>query len=104
MCKSERIAIAAHLRVQLRRVTGRVTDTEWMARNLEQADDVLRFARAAALEKGLGELAELAHRMDAAMQAPRHAPKAVKSAPKVMPGEEPSTLSGLEARYVGRLR
>ncbi len=104
MLESERIAIAAHLHVQLRRVTGRVTDTEWMARNLEYADDVVRFARAAALEKGLGELAELAHRMDAAMQALRPAPKTVKAVPKVMPREEASDLSGLEARYVGRLR
>ncbi len=64
----------------------------------------MRFARAAALEKGLAELAELAHRMDAAMQALRPAPKPVKAAPKVMPREEASDLSGLEARYVGRLR
>ncbi|MBI2745328.1 MAG: hypothetical protein HYX45_07055 [Burkholderiales bacterium] len=104
MLESERIAIAAHLHVQLRRVTGRVTDTEWMARNLEYADDVVRFARAAALEKGLDELAELAHRMDTAMQALRPAPKPVKVAPKVMPVEAPSAPAGLEARYVGRLR
>ena len=30
---SERLAIAAHLHVVLRRKTGRVTDTEWMAGN-----------------------------------------------------------------------
>ena len=104
MIESERIAIAAHLHVQLRRVTGRVTDTEWMARNLEYADEVVRFDRAADLEKGLDELAELAHRMDTAMQALRPAPKPVKAAPKAMPGEEPSTLPGLDVRYVGRLR
>ncbi|MDP3701655.1 MAG: hypothetical protein Q8R72_12200 [Hylemonella sp.] len=100
MLESERIAIAAHLHVQLRRVTGRVTDTEWMARNLEYADDVVRFARAAALEKGLDELAELAQRLDAAMQALRPAPKPVKAAPLAAPRVEPEPV----ARYVGRLR
>ncbi len=33
MLNSEKIAIAAHLHVLLRRKTGRVTDTEWMASN-----------------------------------------------------------------------
>lgn len=104
MLESERIAIAAHLHVQLRRVTGRVTDTEWMARNLEYADDVVRFARAAALEKGLDELAELARRMDAAMQGLRPAPKPLKVAPVAAPKAEPAAVAEHEARYVGRLR
>lgn len=36
MLPSEKIAIAAHLHVLLRRKTGRVTDTEWMASNAEK--------------------------------------------------------------------
>jgi hypothetical protein len=98
MLESERIAIAAHLHVQLRRVTGRVTDTEWMARNLEYADEVVRFAREAAHEKGLADLSELAQRMDAAMQGLRPAPKPVKAATVAATKAEPET------RYVGRLR
>ena len=30
MLNSEKLAVAAHLHVLLRRKTGRVTDTEWM--------------------------------------------------------------------------
>ena len=33
MSDSDKLAIAAHLHVLLRRKTGRVTDTEWMAVN-----------------------------------------------------------------------
>ncbi len=104
MLESERIAIAAHLHVQLRRITGRVTDTEWMARNLEYADEVVRFAREAAQEKGLPELAELAQRLEAAMQSLRPPPKPAKAPAKPAPREEPAPSLGLEARYVGRLR
>jgi hypothetical protein len=45
MPSSEKIAIAAHLHVLLRRKTGRVTDTEWMAGNHEYAAEIARFAR-----------------------------------------------------------
>src|SRR5690606_19097358 len=41
-------AIAAHLHVVLRRKTGRVTDTEWMATNPEYAAAMVAFARAQA--------------------------------------------------------
>lgn len=104
MLESERIAIAAHLHVQLRRVTGRVTDTEWMARNLEYADEVVRFTRETAREKGLAELADLAQRLDAAMQVLRPAPKPAKPAPAAAPDVASVPIPGLDARYVGRLR
>ena len=45
MLPSEKLAIAAHLHVLLRRKTGRVTDTEWMAHNAEYATEIVRFAR-----------------------------------------------------------
>lgn len=38
MLHSEKLAIAAHLHVLLRRKTGRVTDTEWLAANAEYAE------------------------------------------------------------------
>ncbi|MBK6367247.1 MAG: hypothetical protein IPF65_08305 [Polaromonas sp.] len=51
MLDSEKLGIAAHLHVLLRRKTGRVTDTEWMASNLEYATEIIRFARAKAVEE-----------------------------------------------------
>lgn len=100
MSESERVAIAAHLHVQLRRVTGRVTDTEWMASNLEYADEVLRHARQAAREKDLAELAELAQRLELAMLPLRPPPPKPRAQ---APVKEDSALA-LQARYIGRLR
>ena len=44
MPEADKLAIAAHLHVLLRRKTGRVTDTEWMAVNAEYALEIVRFA------------------------------------------------------------
>ena len=41
MLVSQKLAIAAHLHVLLRRKTGRVTDTEWMAENLDYAREIV---------------------------------------------------------------
>jgi hypothetical protein len=57
MPSNEKIAIAAHLHVLLRRKTGRVTDTEWMASNHEYAVEVARFAREKAAEDNHPDLA-----------------------------------------------
>lgn len=67
MLESEKLAIAAHLHVLLRRKTGRVTDTEWMASNVEYAVEVVRFARASAQEDGHPDLAEWADKLEAAL-------------------------------------
>lgn len=67
MLDSEKLAIAAHLHVLLRRKTGRVTDTEWMAVNAEYASEVVRFARAKAVEDGHPDLAEWAGKLEAAL-------------------------------------
>ena len=89
MLASEKLAIAAHLHVLLRRKTGRVTDTQWMADNLEYAADVVRFARRSAAEDGHTDLAEWADKLEQAMfTAPAQRPKAVSPqavAPSVMP-------------------
>jgi hypothetical protein len=66
MLGSQKLAIAAHLHVLLRRKTGRVTDTEWMAENLEYALEIVRFARAKALEDGHPDLAEWADKLERA--------------------------------------
>ena len=50
MSDSDKLAIAAHLHVLLRRKTGRVTDTEWMAANADYAQEIVRFARQRATE------------------------------------------------------
>ena len=56
MLDSEKFAIAARLHVMLRRKAGRVTDVEWMVKNEEYAQELLRFAD----EQGDAELSELA--------------------------------------------
>lgn len=70
MLASERVAIAAHLHVVLRRKTGRVTDVEWMAVNAEYAAEIVRFARARAVEDNAPELAEWADKLEVAMATP----------------------------------
>ena len=67
MLVSQKLAIAAHLHVLLRRKTGRVTDTEWMASNSVYAAEIIRFARAKALEDGHPDLAEWAGKLEHAV-------------------------------------
>jgi hypothetical protein len=67
MLPSEKLAIAAHLHVLLRRKTGRVTDTQWMACNAEYAAEVVRVARQSAKEDGHADLAEWADKLERAM-------------------------------------
>jgi hypothetical protein len=62
------MAIAAHMHVLLRRKTGRVTDTEWMACNAEYAQEVVRFARERARLDHLPELADWAQRLEQALR------------------------------------
>ena len=69
MSTSEKLAIAAHLHVLLRRKTGRVTDTEWMAGNPQYAAEMVRFARAKAVEEAAPELAEWAGKLERAVLA-----------------------------------
>ncbi len=68
MTDNERIGIAARLHVALRRKTGRVTDTEWMAVNADYANEMVRFARAHAKEQNDPELAAMADRLETAME------------------------------------
>ncbi|MFZ3124727.1 MAG: hypothetical protein WA129_06375 [Acidovorax sp.] len=69
MPDTDRLAIAAHLHVLLRRKTGRVTDTEWMAVNAAYALEIVRFARQRAQEDDMPELVEWADRLDRAIRA-----------------------------------
>lgn len=67
MSQSETFATAAHMHVLLRRKTGRVTDTEWMATNAVYAREVVRFAREKAASEGHAELLTWADKLEAAI-------------------------------------
>ena len=86
MMPSQRIAVAAHMHVLLRRKTGRVTDTEWMAENLDYALEIVRFARAKAAEDNVSELVEWADKLERAALEPRADARAplVQSAAKAL--------------------
>lgn len=65
MASSDSFAVAAHLHVVLRRKTGRVTDTEWMATNVAYAQEMVRFARERGQAEGHEDLLKLADRLAA---------------------------------------
>ena len=113
---SARLALAARIHVHLRRKTGRVTDTEWLAINNDYAAEIIRVCRAEQDE----ELQKLAQKLEEAFAA-RHVKggKAVsESAVEVSaPEQEASWIQTMkdavavkerdrkvEQRYVGRLR
>ena len=65
MTSTESFATAAHLHVLLRRKTGRVTDTEWMATNAAYAHEIVRYAREQAATEGHTELLPWAEKLEA---------------------------------------
>lgn len=103
MLATEKIAIAAHLHVLLRRKTGRVTDTEWMASNLEYAMEIVRFARTRAAQDGHADLEEWAGKLEQAVlnkAAPAKVPLAQVAAQIIEErAKEPD-----EHRYIGGIR
>ena len=70
MPSNDNLAIAAHLHVLLRRKTGRVTDTEWMASDRAYAFEIVRFSRAKAIEENAPDLADWAAKLERAMANP----------------------------------
>lgn len=116
MLNSEKLAIAAHLHVLLRRKAGRVTDTEWMAGNAEYAAEIVRFARAKAAEDDHADLAEWADKLASAMAPVK--PLRPAATPQVNTGtaswgiaaESPSASANVKSsaispdRYISRLR
>ena len=109
MSSNERMAVAAHLHVALRRKAGRVTDTDWMAVNDAYACEVVRVARAYAHEEGDAALAALAAKLEAHIGAPA-APGPQERLPPprglqaVAPPSAPELTSEDAGRYIGRLR
>lgn len=109
MLPSEKLAIAAHLHVLLRRKTGRVTDTEWMADNLQYATEIVRFARQSASEDGHADLAEWADKLEHAMsyqprpRVPPPRPRDVAPIPAV-PAPASVPVAAELPRYVRGIR
>lgn len=109
MLDSEKLAIAAHLHVALRRRVGRVTDVEWLVKSPEYAREILRVARS---DPAQVELLDLAARLEAAVfpaparaaasAPPPGAPTAASpaSAATVSTAAKPPLLQ----RYIGSLR
>ena len=106
MLESERFALAARLHVVLRRTTGRVTDTEWLAKNSDYASEIVRFAKKSSQDQGNLELSALAERLEEALGlAPRdkESRRATFGAPSEVRADTPSTVTASN-RYVGGLR
>lgn len=95
-------AIAAHLHVLLRRKTGRVTDTEWMATNADYAREIVRHAREKAASDGHEELLPWAEKLEAAIPTMGVPPR------KTLLDVAADALRGASTpdghQYVGRLR
>jgi hypothetical protein len=99
---AEAFAIAAHLHVLLRRKTGRVTDTEWMATNADYAREIVRHAREKAVSDGHTELLLWADKLEAAILGMGAAPRKtmLEVAAQVLRDAPPLE----DHRYIGRLR
>ncbi|MDP2264781.1 MAG: hypothetical protein Q8K24_16690 [Hydrogenophaga sp.] len=97
MSQNDALAAAAHLHVVLRRKTGRVTDTEWMAGNVDYARAMVRFAREKAHEDGHAELLPLADRLESLVMP-------LPSPPLASPAMAATPVTDVSARYIGRLR
>lgn len=112
MLNSQKIALAAHLHVLLRRKTGRITDTEWMAKDAAYASEIIRFARSSADQDGHTDLAEWADKLEAAMFGTKPAVAVNKPVPRpaAVPEftdsvqEEAPGVSGTALRYVRGIR
>lgn len=110
MLESEKLAIAAHLHVVMRRKIGRVTDVEWMVRSPEYAREIIRVAHAEAQHE---DLIDWANRLQDALfpaPAPRVERAAAEAPDSRLPGDfADSRLKGHAPkppapRYVGSLR
>lgn len=93
MLDSEKLGIAAHLHVLMRRRLERVTDVEWMVRNREYAVEVIRLCRASEH----AELHPWADKLEGALAAEEPPP------PKPV-DDKAAGQAALGTRYVGRLR
>ena len=100
--ESEKLAIAAHLHVLLRRRVGRVTDVEWMVKNHDYAMEIVRISRAEPHE----DLHEWADKLEAALRRASHRSAQTPPAPEPQKGllEFAATRPPATRRYIGSLR
>lgn len=96
MSMSEKMALAARLHILLLHKTGRVTDTEWMIRNREYAEEIIRYSTEYASKENHDDLAELAEKLEAAMFSTHPAYE------KTMGSHYP--IGSKPARYIGGIR
>lgn len=109
MEESERLAIAAHLHVVMRRKMGRVTDTEWMACNQPYAQAMVAFALEHARDKQDEELERLAQRLEASWSGDKPLHVLATAAVQSDRSDSSVTTKAAEilrtsARYIGGLR
>jgi hypothetical protein len=105
MSESEKLSIAAHLYVTLRRKFDRVIDVEWMLQNGDYAREVIKIVR----KSGMEESAYYANRMDELIFGMPIQPSPVptvqtlaRTAPP--PLEEREEDEANASQYVGTLR
>lgn len=98
MLESERLGLAAHLHVAMRRKLGRVTDVEWLVRDAAYAREILRLALASEHAEVQACARKLAQALAPLLQRPVPAPPSAQ-APQALVAR-----AALEQRYIGRLR
>lgn len=114
LSESDKLAIAAHLHVALRRATGRVTDVQWLLRDRAYAREIVQLALAQA---GQPELQRWARKLELAMALAEPGAPPAEAADSTFSTLSPPTGFGdsmldsrigeprvAVARYVGRLR
>lgn len=105
MSESEKLSIAAHLYVTLRRKLNRVIDVEWLLHNEDYAREVIKIVR----QQGMEELAHYADRMEVLIFGKAPPPKPEPIMPDIMSDlpaeEEPEEEdAAIASRYIGALR
>lgn len=92
MRDSEKLALAAHLHVVLRRKVGRVTDVEWLVRDPVYAHEIIQLA----LASEHPEAHDWAHKLQAALFPP--------APPSPARSLAPAAAHTPARRYIGSLR
>jgi hypothetical protein len=103
MLESEKMAIAAHLHVLLRRKVGRVIDVEWVMRSPEYAREIIRVSREQPRDTH-ADLHEWADKLELALTGRPAAAPAPATTPRPAAAPAASPANSGFGRYVGRLR
>jgi len=93
--ESEKMAVAAHLHVLMRRKMGRVTDVEWLVRNADYAQEIIRLACQQAEHPEVADWGARLRTMLFPKPPPAPSPKSASASAGAAP---------VATRYVGGLR